>query len=79
MSRKQEIQRSLESLIRGRTTFIISHRLSTIRNAHRIVVLAAGRIVEAGTHDELLARGGEYTKLYSVYLQEDTTARAEEG
>lgn len=76
---EQEIQHSLEGLIRGRTTFIISHRLSTIRNAHRIIVLAAGRIVETGTHDELLARGGEYTKLYSVYLQEDTTARAEEG
>lgn len=76
---EEEIQRSLEKLIRSRTTFIISHRLSTIRNADRIIVLAAGRIVEEGAHDDLLARGGEYTKLYSVYLQDDKQAGAQEG
>jgi subfamily B ATP-binding cassette protein MsbA len=71
---EEEIQHSLETLIKTRTTFIISHRLSTIRNADRIIVLAAGRIVEEGSHDELLQRGGEYTKLYSVYLQDSHTA-----
>jgi len=68
---EQHIQYSLAQLMHGKTTFIISHRLSTILRAHRIVVLAAGAIVETGTHDELLARGGEYAKLYSVYLQDD--------
>jgi len=73
---EEEIQHSLEMLIKTRTTFIVSHRLSTIRNAGRIIVLAAGRIVEEGGHDELLKRGGEYTKLYSVYLQDNTKASA---
>jgi subfamily B ATP-binding cassette protein MsbA len=69
---EQQIQRSLELLISTRTAFIISHRLSTIRNADRIIVLQAGRIVEQGPHDELFSRGGEYTKLYSVFLQDDS-------
>ena len=73
---EEEIQHSLETLIKTRTTFIISHRLSTIRNADRIIVLAAGRIVEEGSHDDLLQRGGEYTKLYSVYLQDNQKASA---
>ncbi|MCX8042861.1 MAG: ABC transporter transmembrane domain-containing protein [Desulfobacterota bacterium] len=73
---EQLIQNALAQLIRGKTTFIISHRLSTVRSAHRIVVLAGGRIVEIGTHDELLAHGGEYTKLYSIYLQDDTRETA---
>ena len=73
---EQEIQHSLELLIKSRTTFIISHRLSTIRNADRIIVLAAGRIVEEGRHDDLLQLGGEYTKLYSVYLQDNQKASA---
>ena len=73
---EEEIQHSLELLIKSRTTFIISHRLSTIRNADRIIVLAAGRIVEEGRHDDLLQRGGEYTKLYSVYLQDNQKASA---
>jgi len=69
---EKQIQQSLELLIRTRTAFIISHRLSTIRNADRIIVLQHGRIVEQGPHDELFARGGEYTKLYSVFLQDDS-------
>jgi subfamily B ATP-binding cassette protein MsbA len=50
-----------------RTTLVIAHRLSTIRNADRIVVLAQGRVIEEGRHDELLARGGEYARLHRIY------------
>jgi len=76
---EEKIQHSIQGLIKNRTTFIISHRLSTIKNAHRIIVLAQGRIVEQGTHDELFQRGGEYTKLYSIYLQEGRKAVQEPG
>lgn len=58
------IQDGLQSLRRGRTTFVIAHRLSTIRSADQILVLEAGEIVERGTHDELLAAGGRYKQLY---------------
>ncbi len=58
------IQRAMARLMKGRTTFVIAHRLSTIRDADTILVMERGRIVEQGTHDQLLARGGAYADLY---------------
>ena len=55
----------MDKLMAGRTTFVIAHRLSTIRNADRIIVLEQGRIVESGSHDELLALKGRYYQLYT--------------
>lgn len=64
------IQRSLERVAQGRTTLVIAHRLSTVRNAHRILVMEEGRITEAGTHGELLERGGTYASLWRVQTGE---------
>jgi subfamily B ATP-binding cassette protein MsbA len=61
-----EVQRGLANLIKGRTTFVIAHRLSTVRKASRIIVLADGKIKEAGGHDELINTEGEYFRLYSM-------------
>jgi len=66
-----EVQDALENLMKGRTTLVIAHRLSTIRNADRIVVLVNGEIREEGTHEDLLARQGEYFRLYNMQFKEN--------
>ena len=67
------IQSALDELCRGRTTLVVAHRLSTIKNADEIAVVDGGKIVEQGTHEELMAKNGEYAKLYSLQF------RANEG
>jgi ATP-binding cassette, subfamily B, bacterial MsbA len=65
------VQEAIEHLLEGRTVFVIAHRLSTIQNADRILVLESGRIIQSGTHDELIAQGGLYRKLYRLQYGAD--------
>jgi len=62
------IQAALDALMEGRTTFVIAHRLSTVRRADMILVMDKGQIVERGAHDELLARGGLYKEIHDLQL-----------
>jgi len=65
--------------MRGRTTFVIAHRLSTVHNAHRIVVINEGRIVEQGSHEELMEHGGLYHQLYTMQFKTKAPTLKEEA
>jgi subfamily B ATP-binding cassette protein MsbA len=67
---EREVQKALENLMKDRTTFVIAHRLSTIKNADRIIVVKNGRIVEEGTHNDLLSLNGEYETLYNMQYRD---------
>ena len=80
---EKEIQKALDNLVRGRTTIAIAHRLSTLRDANRLVVLDRGKVVEIGGHDELMAQEGHYYRLYQAQARnaenEDSDNRLEES
>jgi ATP-binding cassette subfamily B protein len=71
------LQRALEEVVRGRTSLVIAHRLSTIRLAGRIVVFHKGRVVEVGTHEELIGKGGVYARLYQMQFAHERGVEAE--
>ncbi len=74
---EQHIQEALETLVQGRTTFLIAHRLSTIENADQILVMHDGNIIEAGTHSELLAKKGHYSRLHAIQFTENSLNHSE--
>ncbi len=74
---ERQVQQALDGLMQGRTTFVIAHRLSTVRRANKIVVLDRGRLVEIGTHDELLANNGLFKALHELQFREIEAPAAE--
>ena len=73
---ERQIQAGLEQLLKGRTSFVIAHRLNTIVNSDKIVVLDQGQVLEEGSHEELLARHGRYHKLYTMQWAVESDPRA---
>ena len=71
---EQKIQAAIETVIAGRTSLVIAHRLSTVRNADLILVVQDGKIVEQGTHSELLKQKGYYYRLYTRQYEEEATS-----
>ena len=71
---EQRIQSAIDTVIRGRTSLVIAHRLSTVKNADLILVVRDGRIVEQGTHTDLLAAGGTYCRLYTRQYEDEATS-----
>ena len=70
------IKKSLDEIAKGRTTIIIAHRLSTVKDADRLIVIDKGRLVEMGTHEELLRKGGLYAKLWNTqFLEQPAEAK----
>ena len=65
-----KIQEALKRLMEGRTSFVIAHRLNTIKSADQIIMLEHGEIIEKGSHDELISQGGRYAELYETRLEE---------
>jgi ABC-type multidrug transport system fused ATPase/permease subunit len=74
-----QIQEGLETVMRDRTAIVIAHRLSTVKRADRILVMRQGRIIEEGTHDNLIAAGGHYAELYNTYYSHQSLAYVEEA
>jgi len=71
------IQQALAEVMRGRTSFVVASRLRTIKNADQILVLEKGRIIERGTHADLIDRGGAYTRLYDLQLRDQEELEAD--
>jgi ABC-type multidrug transport system fused ATPase/permease subunit len=71
------VQRALSNLMQGRTTIVIAHRLTTIHRADKIAVLDHGRVLDVGSHNELMARGGIYRDLYELQFADDLSAEEE--
>jgi subfamily B ATP-binding cassette protein MsbA len=65
-----EVQKGLSELMKGRTVFVIAHRLSTVRAASRILVMSHGEVIETGSHEELVAKGGEYSRFHALQMTE---------
>ena len=76
---ERESQAALDKLLEGRTSFVIAHRLSTIRNADQVLVLKAGKVIERGTHEALLAANGFYHELYMSQFHEEGEMQEGEG
>jgi ATP-binding cassette, subfamily B, bacterial len=73
---EMRLQRALAKLLRGRTSFVVAHRLSTIRHADKLLVIESGRVVEVGTHAELMARGGLYSSLHRAFVRATAASSA---